>query len=59
VGAVRSPEDLDSAASTARRSRPFKTLRRPRSANGDIVSEAMRVDPHLRMMIAPHELDSL
>ena len=58
MGAVRSPEDLDRAGAK-RRQQPLKTHRRPRPANPDIVSEAMRVDPQLRMMIAPDELDSL
>ena len=36
----------------------LKTHRRRRRRT-DIVSEAMRVDPHLRMLIAPDELDGL
>lgn len=58
MGAVRSPEDLDQAD---RPSPVPKQLarRRPRPASVDIVTDAMRVDPALRMMIAPDEIDSL
>ena len=53
---MRTPEDLDRAEPAP--APPLKTHRR-RPRRTDIVSEAMRADPALRMQLAPDELDSL